>query len=133
MTHECTNLGYEHERESSEIMYVSLHDFKVCTNTWWTTFTLFLSQLESGYKPHMLVKDSHLKDYDKIIIRKRSVIAYGDSHTHIIHICGCIIFYHSLTLIVQLVSDCHTQCLGSVTFSIVCLLGCEARGTYSPE
>lgn len=40
---------------------------------------LFLSQLESGYKPHMLVKDSHLKDYDKFFILKRllSFCSYG--------------------------------------------------------
>lgn len=44
-----------------------LHDFKVCTNTWWIAFVLFLSQLESGYEPHMLVKDSHLKDIIKSI------------------------------------------------------------------
>ena len=57
----------------------------------------------------MLVKDSHLKDYDKSLVLKY-LFDYLRSFTHPYHPHLWLYYsYHSLTLIVQLVSDCYIR------------------------
>lgn len=98
--------------------------FKVCTNTciypvphYKDILIIKCSSSDlQDISPNMLVKDSHLKDYDKINVQ--SVIC---TYTY----SNCVFPYHSLTLIVQLVLDCHTPVLRLDQFSIVCLLGCD--------
>ena len=83
----------------------------------------------------MLVKDSHLKDYDRIIVLKLpSRPTYGDSHTRIIYICSCIISYHSFdtycSVSVRLSYTCDR---GHVPFRLYAYLGSYSRNLLQFE
>lgn len=80
-----------------------LHDFKVCTNTHLREYFLM------RYEPHMFIKDSHLKDYDKFFCTKMYFCTLTEFYRTIHPYVVVLISYHSLTLIVQLVSYCYIR------------------------
>lgn len=126
-----------------------IHDFYVCTNTQssWDisptclsriltlkTYIIFPNDFHARYTDILLKRDNCLyqlfndvSNYDKFIILKFSVITYGVLPYHPFSV-AVFISYHSLTLIVQLVLDCHTHVKfsnGHVPHLIICLLGCD--------